>query len=54
MSLSDAELRQRQTKAIYPDHPFPPWPNEEATRDRSNRWLGVACQYVNPDIHYFV
>ena len=30
MRLSDAGLHQRQTKAVYPDHLFPPWPNEDA------------------------
>ncbi len=39
MRLSDAGLRQRQTKLIYPNHRFPPWPNEAAARDRSNRLL---------------
>src|SRR5580692_3941018 len=40
MRLSDAGLHQRQTKALYPNHRLPPWPNEDATRDRSNRLLG--------------
>jgi hypothetical protein len=39
MRLSDAGLRQRQTKALDPNHRFPPWLNEDATRDRSNRLL---------------
>jgi hypothetical protein len=39
MRLSDAGLRQRKTKAVYPDHPFPPWLTEDAARDRSNRLL---------------
>jgi hypothetical protein len=30
MRLSDAGLRCRQTKLIYPDHRLPPWPNEDA------------------------
>ena len=30
MRLSDAGLRQRQTKALYPDHRLPPWLNEDA------------------------
>jgi hypothetical protein len=40
MRLSDAGLRRQQTKLIYPDHRLPPWLNEDATRDRSNRLLG--------------
>jgi hypothetical protein len=40
MRLSDAGLRRRQTKALYPNHRLPPWPIEDATRDRSNRLLG--------------
>src|ERR1700722_10879498 len=39
MRLSDAGLRCRQMKLIYPNHRLPPWPNENATRDRSNRML---------------
>jgi hypothetical protein len=39
MRLSDAGLRQRKTKLIYPDHRLPPWLNEDAPRDRSNRLL---------------
>jgi hypothetical protein len=42
--LSDAGLRQRQTKALYLNHRLPPWPNEDATRDRSNRLLGAPLQ----------
>jgi hypothetical protein len=30
MRLSDAGLRGRQTKLIYPNHRPPPWPNEDA------------------------
>ena len=30
MRLSDAGLRQRQTKALYPNHRPPPWLNEDA------------------------
>jgi hypothetical protein len=41
MRLSDAGLHQRQTKALYPDHRLSPWLTEAATRDRSNRLLGV-------------
>jgi hypothetical protein len=31
---------QRQAKAVYPNHLHPPWLDEDATRDRSNRLLG--------------
>ena len=31
MRLSDAGLRCRQTKLIYPDHRLPPWLTEDAT-----------------------
>jgi hypothetical protein len=41
MRLSDAGLHQRQTKALYPDHRLSPWLTEAATRDRSNRLLGL-------------
>jgi hypothetical protein len=43
MRFSDAGLHQRQAKAVYPQHPSPPWLTEDATRDRSNRLLGVNC-----------
>jgi hypothetical protein len=43
MRLSDAGLRRRQTKLIYPDHLPPPWSTEDATRDRSNRLLEVLA-----------
>ena len=39
MRLSDAGLHQRQTKALYPNHRLPPWLNEHAPRDRSNRLI---------------
>ncbi len=39
MRLSDAGLRQRRTKALYPNHRLPPWLTEAAPRDRSNRLL---------------
>jgi hypothetical protein len=39
MRLSDAGLRCRQPKLIYPDHRLPPWLTEDAARDRSNRLL---------------
>jgi hypothetical protein len=31
MRLSDAELRRRKTKLIYPNHRFPPWLNGDDT-----------------------
>ena len=45
--LSGAGLRQRRTKALYPDHRLPPWPTEDATRDRSNRLLAVTCDHAS-------
>jgi hypothetical protein len=39
MRLSDAWLRQRQTKTPYSNHQLPPWLTDDATRDR---WLGFA------------
>jgi hypothetical protein len=42
MRLSDARLRCRQTKLLYPNHRPPPWLTEDDTRDRSNRLLDVA------------
>jgi len=39
MRLSDAGVHQRQTNALDLNHRPPPWPNEDATRDRSNRLL---------------
>jgi hypothetical protein len=39
MRLSDAGLRCRQSKLLYPDHRSPPWPIVDAPRDRSNRLL---------------
>ena len=38
--LSDAGLLCRRTNLIYADHRLPPWPTEDAARDRSNRLLG--------------
>jgi hypothetical protein len=40
--LSDARVRRRKTKLIYPDHRLPPWLTEDATRDRTNRLLDVV------------
>jgi len=44
MRLSDAGLRRRQTKMLYPNHRLPPWITEDATRDRSNRLLDAAVE----------
>jgi hypothetical protein len=43
MRLSDAGLRRRPTELIYRNHRPPPWLTEDASRDRSNRLLGIAC-----------
>jgi hypothetical protein len=52
MRLSDAGLRCRQTKLIYPDHRPPPWLNEDATRDRSNRLLdGEIGDFASPRLY---
>src|SRR5882672_7657974 len=62
MRLSDSGLRQRQTKALYPNHRLPPWLTEDATRDRSNRLLDAGWTHYFPaewttitrfDIHAF-
>jgi hypothetical protein len=37
LRLSDAGMRRRKTKLIYPNHRLPPWLAEDATRDLSNR-----------------
>ena len=53
MRLSDAGLRCREAKLIYPDHRSPPWLTEDAPRDRSNRLLGAdlaATRIVQPII----
>ena len=39
MRFSDAGLRCRQTKLIYPNHRLPPWLTEDEARVRSNRLL---------------
>ena len=39
MRLSDTGLRRRPAKLVYLNHRLPPWLNEDATRDRSNRLL---------------
>ncbi len=49
MRLSDAGLRRRQTKALYPDHRLPPWSTEDATRDRSSRLLDDSQRSRNLD-----
>jgi hypothetical protein len=41
MRLSDAGMRCRKAKAVYLNHRLPPWLTEDATRDRSNRLLGL-------------
>jgi hypothetical protein len=41
MRLSDAGRHRRPTKLIYLDHRLAPFLTEDATRDRSNRWLGA-------------
>jgi hypothetical protein len=46
MRLSDAGLRQRQTKLIYPKHRLPPWLKEDAAPRslepivRQQHWAG--------------
>jgi hypothetical protein len=39
MRLSDAGLRRRTSKALYPNHRLPSLATEDDTRDRSNRLL---------------
>jgi hypothetical protein len=39
MRLSDAGLRRRQTKLLYPNHRLPPYLTGDDTRARSNRLL---------------
>jgi hypothetical protein len=45
MRLSDAGMRCRKTKLIYPDYRPPPWLTEDAARDRSNRLLVAMLVY---------
>jgi hypothetical protein len=52
--LSDAGLHQRQTKALYPNHRLPPWLTEDATRDRSNRLLGITSSRLAPTLQRMV
>jgi hypothetical protein len=47
MRLSDAGFRQRQTKQFIQIIQFPLWLTEDATRDRSNRWLGGDLNVVD-------
>jgi hypothetical protein len=54
MRLSDAGLRCRTTKLIYPDHRIPPWPTEGATPRSLQRWLGLQERLrVLPGLEYF-
>jgi hypothetical protein len=47
MRLSDARLRRRQTKLVYPDYRLPPWLTEDANpRDRSNRLLDARPHWL--------
>jgi hypothetical protein len=51
MRLSDAGLHQRQTKALDLNHRLPPCPNEDATRDRSNRLLDACADRQSTTAH---
>jgi hypothetical protein len=51
MRLSDAGLRCRPTKLIYPDHQPSPGLTEDAPRDRSNRLL--AGRWLDSTISVF-
>jgi hypothetical protein len=42
MRLSDAGIRRRKTKLIDPNHRLTPFLSEDATRDRSSRWLAAT------------
>lgn len=46
MRLNDAGVRQHKPKLIYLDHRPPPSVTEDATRDRSNRWLAGFAQFL--------
>src|ERR1700722_2444092 len=48
--LSDARLRNRQTKMLFPDHRLPPWLTEDAPRDRSNRLLDIRAATPHPGV----
>ena len=39
MRLGDADRRWCKAKAVYPNHRSSPWLTEDASHDRSNRWL---------------
>jgi hypothetical protein len=45
MRSSDAGLRRRPTKLVYPDHRLTPCLTEDAPRDRSNRLLGQLPRF---------
>jgi hypothetical protein len=46
MRLSDAGLQQRQSKAPYPNHQFPPWLNEDtAPRSLESIVRGLTHSY---------
>src|SRR5580692_10814870 len=46
MRLSDEGLRQRQTKALYPNHRNSPGPTKTRPRDRSNRLLDINSRRI--------
>jgi hypothetical protein len=48
MRLSDAGLRQHQTKALYPNHRLPPGSPKTPPRDRSNRLLDLITEAFPP------
>jgi len=48
MRLSDAGLRRRQPKPVYPNHRPPPWLTEDGPRDRSNRLLDLTIEAFPP------
>ena len=51
MRLSDAGLRQRQTKALDLNHRPLLWLTEGATRDRSNRLLDACAEICSTILH---
>jgi hypothetical protein len=51
MSLSDAGMRRRQTKMLYPNHrPTPLAHRSCGPSNRSNRWLGGASDHAVDNI----
>src|ERR1700733_2708095 len=45
MRLSDAGMRRRQTKLIYPDHRLPPWLSEDTTPALARTdWLDARAE----------